>query len=370
MEFWDMGYTPNSRKVLVIPNITNSANIEKDSFIDVIYNHIIGLSKLGDYYWHILLPKPVARLNLLNNVQQHIVPISGDMINMRVAFPKEAIRLIRELEYDVVYSHLPDWFMIARYTDKKIIGYSHWWEMKTCNAEDRKNMARNFPAEMLGVLKMDTCFLNTKDQKNRVLNEAKNWFNSDQLNLLETKLQVWNLGVNKELIIDTPIKNKEKIIVFNHRAAAYKGYPHFIELMTEYREKRKDFIVWVPQLDEHTSINWIDNTKVSKGEYYKKLQSCSVGIQMRQTNYGWSVAATDCMMNGVPMIYQESDCYREINPDGLFFKYKKDLFSMLDMILDDETFRKEQELKSIERAKVLSANEDQMLDILNKKLRT
>ena len=48
-----------------------------------------------------------------------------------------------------------------------------------------------------------------------------------------------------------------------------------------------------------------------------------VGVQMRKTNYGWSVSGTDCMMNGTPMIFQDSLCYREI-ANGLFFTKKKD----------------------------------------------
>jgi predicted deacetylase len=51
--FWDSIDYNNARKVLVIPNITNSSNIEKDSFIDVIHNHIKGLDKYGEYYWHV-----------------------------------------------------------------------------------------------------------------------------------------------------------------------------------------------------------------------------------------------------------------------------------------------------------------------------
>jgi hypothetical protein len=90
---------------------------------------------------------------------------------------------------------------------------------------------------------------------------------------------------------------------------------------------------------------------------------------MRQTNYGWSVAATDCMMNGTTMIFQESDCYKEIDPNGLFFKYKKDLFDMLDKILDDENHRLELSIKAIERAKELSENDSRMIKILNEKLR-
>ena len=134
------------------------------------------------------------------------------------------------------------------------------------------------------------------------------------------------------------------------------------------REKRQDFTVWVPQLEGKPEFSWIDNTKVAKHDYYTKLQSCAVGVQMRQTNFGWSVAATDCMMNGTPMIFQESDCYKEIDPDGIFFKYKKDLFDTLDKILDDETYRTDLSLKAIKRANELSENDNRMLKILDEKL--
>jgi glycosyltransferase involved in cell wall biosynthesis len=365
--FWDTIDIDKCRKVLVIPNITNSANIEKDSFVDVIYNHIQALKEYGDYYWHILLPTPVAKLNL-DNVKQHIVDISGDMIHMRVTFPRKAINLIQELEYDVIYSHLPDWFMVKRYTEKPIIGYAHWWEMKSCNAEDRKNRQRNIVPELLGVLGMEVCYLNTQDQKNRVLNEAREWLNDEKVAQLDKVLRVWHLGVPKNKIVESCPSEKDKVIVFNHRAAAYKGYPQFIELMKEYRERRQDFTVWVPQLDGTPDHSWIDNTKVPKHEYYDRLQRCLVGIQMRQSNYGWSVAATDCMMNGTPMIFQESDCYREIDPDGMFFKYKKDLFNQLDKLLDNEQFRNEQNIRSIERAKQLYNKEQEMFQLLHNKL--
>ena len=74
------------------------------------------------------------------------------------------------------------------------------------------------------------------------------------------------------------------------------------------------------------------------------------------------------MMNGTPMIFQDSLCYREIDPDGLFFTKKKDFFEMLDKMLDDDIFRFTQELRSIERAKQLSNNEDKMIKELHKQL--
>jgi hypothetical protein len=237
--------------------------------------------------------------------------------------------------------------------------------MKSCNAEDRKNRKRNIVPELLGVLGMKVCYLNTQDQKNRVLDEAREWFNDAKVQELDKILQVWHLGVPIGKIIDQPTE-KEKIIVFNHRAAAYKGYPQFIELMKEYRKQRQDFIVWVPQLDGSTDESWIDNTKVPKHEYYTRLQRCAVGIQMRQSNYGWSVAATDCMMNGTAVIFQESDCYREIDPNGIFFKYKKDLFETLDKFLDDVIFREDHSIRSIKRSRELHAEEKLMFTALYK----
>ena len=375
MSFWDSIDYNNARKVLVIPNITNSSNIDKDSFVDVIHNHIKALEPYGDYFWNILMPtgKISKKLNL-PNVKQHQVDIPGDMMNQR-SFPSpKLINLLKDIDYDVIYSHLPDWPQVGRYKksmDIKIVGYCHWWEMKSCNGPDNREGKAKWlwlPIEILGVSQMDVCYLNTQDQKNRVLEEARETFNEEFVQKLDGILKVWNLGVPQDKIVDGIKESKDNIIVFNHRAAAYKGYPKFIELMKEYREQRDDFTVWIPQLKGDTPYSWIDNTKVPKHEYYQRLQNCKVGVQMRQTNYGWSVSGTDCMMNGTPMIWQESDCYHEIDPNGMFFKYKKEFFEYLDKMLDDDTFRQERDNMSLQRATELSLNEDIMIKELHKQL--
>lgn len=377
MQFWEAIDYNNSRKVLVIPNITNSSNIEKDSFIDVIHNHIKALDKYGEYFWNVLVPKGnvTKKLNL-HNVKQIEIHIPGDMMNQR-AFPSvDLIKILKDTEYDVIYSHLPDWPQVGRYAKfgTKIIGYSHWFEGSKhlpCNGIDRREGKAKWlwlPVELLGISQMETCYLNTQDQKNRVLSEAKEVFKDEFVDELDNILTVWNLGVEKSKIIETPSNNKQKVIVFNHRPAAYKGYPKFIQLMEEYREQRQDFVVWIPQLSGRVPHSWIDNSKSPKHEYYQRLQDCMVGIQMRQTNYGWSVSGTDCMMNGTPMIWQESDCYREIDPNGIFWKNKKDFFEILDRILDDDSYRRELEFKAIDRANELSTNEDKMIKELHKQL--
>ena len=297
------------------------------------------------------------------------------MMNQR-AFPPDFIKLMKDVEYDVIYSHLPDWIQVGRYKkniDTKIIGYCHWWEMKSANGVDRRPGKAKWmwlPIELLGVSQMDTCYLNTQDQKNRVLEEASETFSEEFVSDLDNILKVWNLGVDKSKIIEKPSDEKRNVIVFNHRAAGYKGYPAFLKLMREYRKQREDFVVWIPQLVGKSPETWIDNTKVPKHEYYQRLQNCKVGVQMRQTNYGWSVSGTDCMMNGTPMIFQDSLCYREIDPYGLFFKKKTEFFDLLDKMLDDDIFRFTHELRSLERAKELSTNEGKMIKELHKQLNT
>ena len=374
MSFWEVKVDyKDSRKVLVIPNITNASNIEKDSFVDVLYNHIIALDKVGQYFFNVILPKPVRKLNL-ENVKQHIAPFSGDMMNQRAFPPLDLIKIMKDTEYDVILSHLPDWVQTGRYKNSistKIIGYCHWWESKTANGIDRRPGKAKWlwlPIELLGVHQMDTCYVNTQDQKSRILEQAKDIFNDEFITELDNILVVWNLGLPNKLIVKKPSTQKRKVIVFNHRAAAYKGYPKFLELMREYRKRRNDFVVWVPQLNGQSPESWIDNSKAPKHEYYQRLQDTMVGIQMRQTNYGWSVSGTDCMMNGTPMVWQESDCYREIDPNGLFWNKKVDFFNILDKILDNDGYRNELELKAIERAHELSTNEDKMIKELHKNL--
>ena len=99
MEFWSTedttAYKPkqHQRKVMVIPNITNSQNLEADSFIDVIENHI---SNLGDdFFWYIPLPEKVKRLEKFHNVEQIIIEMSGNMFHMRVNFPTDMIKLLQ-----------------------------------------------------------------------------------------------------------------------------------------------------------------------------------------------------------------------------------------------------------------------------------
>ena len=347
MNFWET--YENSRRVLVIPNYTFGEDYNKDSFVDVLSSQIKALG--NDYYWIIPVITPVKKFNL-PNVDQRVCNISGNIFWMRSNFPTDIKKLLREDNYDVVYSHLPDWH-IGRYTNKPIIGYSHWWEMKECNSHSWLNRSRNIPHEIVNILDYKVCFTNTLQQKKAVIENSKEWFNDDITKRLDSIIQVMNLGVSQEKIIDSPSNDYDKTIVFNHRTNSYKGWDRFIKWMEKYRETRQDFVVWAPLLDKPNKWSWVDTTKYDKETYYKKLSQSCVGVTPKQDHMGWSVSSTDSMMCGLPVLFQEQDCYKEIMSDGLTFKNQRELFKLLDEMLDNKDFRMEWSEKGIEGAKRL-----------------
>jgi len=347
MNFWET--YENSRRVLVIPNYTFGEDYNKDSFVDVLSSQIKALG--NDYYWIIPVITPVKKFNL-PNVDQRVCNISGNIFWMRSNFPTDIKKLLREDNYDVVYSHLPDWH-IGRYTNKPIIGYSHWWEMKECNSHSWLNRSRNIPHEIVNILDYKVCFTNTLQQKKAVIENSKEWFNDDITKRLDSIIQVMNLGVSQEKIIDSPSNDYDKTIVFNHRTNSYKGWDRFIKWMEKYRETRQDFVVWAPLLDKPNKWSWVDTTKYDKETYYKKLSQSCVGVTPKQDHMGWSVSSTDSMMCGLPVLFQEQDCYKEIMSDGLTFKNQRELFKLLDEMLDNKDFRMEWSEKGIDGAKRL-----------------
>ena len=372
--FWDSTKglpQPHQRKVMVIPNITNSKNLEADSFIDVIFNHIGALG--DDFFWYIPLPQKTKRLDIYDNVEQIPINMSGNMFHMRVNFPLDIISLLQfstmhpndknnkwYRDYDVVYSHLPDW-SVRRYTPtkKKIIGYCHWWEMPICNGKSNMNNHLNFEHEILGTLQMDTLYVNTIAQKDVVINQAKEYFNDDVITKLQKIIQPFLLSIPKDKIIDKFDDADNKIIVFNHRCADYKGYPKFMKWMREYRNKREDFTLWVTMAKKFGlsyEEDWIKDTYMSKEDYFSALGKCRVSVTPYEDHFGWSISQTDSMMRGCATILEECPNYRELHPIGDFYEKgnKQEMFKLLDTLLDDDAAHNKNRTLGLARAKQLA----------------
>ena len=332
-------------KILVYPNITFQKDLEKDSYVIVLCNIIKELNKIrDDLFFTIVSPAHINSLEF-ENTDQIIASQMGYPNSMRMDFPfKEVFDNLKwkENDYDIVYSHLPEHtgnlknlLFNSTNISPAIIGYTHWTEFKEItNYEYQVGLAYN----IVGLLQMSKCGINTQAQKDLVLKNAKEYFNDDVVSKLDKILEPHYLGWEIPKY-DKQITEK-KIIVYNHRPHTYKNYPWFLEQMDKLWEKRKDFEVWVPLADGRER-EYITNEKFDRVGYFSKLSSCRVGVCCRQKYGGWAISATDGMSVGVPYLFSDDDSYHELAGDlGIYYANEKAFMSKLESLLDnDDTHR-------------------------------
>lgn len=330
-------------RILVYPNITFAKDITKDSFVQYLATVIRHLNALrDDLFFTIWMPEPVAALNFANT-KQVIWPLPTHAPAMRVHFDvEEAKKLLSHHEdIDLVWSHLPEathalYATIANLTHHrpKFFGYAHWFDLAQTATWDGNSFRENIS----GLLHMDRCYLNTEAQKTLVVADAARTFSQDVCTQLRQILVAQPLGIPSELLVPAPSTTTKKIIVFNHRPDPYKDFPAFLKAMRELRTHRQDFTVWIPLLDKSPE-SWISTEKFDKAEYYQRLHTCRVGVAPRQTYAGWSLSATDGLMNGCPFIFYDAEYYREMHPNADTFTNWSEALTLLHRYLDDESYR-------------------------------
>ena len=352
-------------KILVYPNITFKKDLEKDSYVVVLGNIIRELNKIrDDLFFTIISPSYINSLQF-DNTEQIIVDSLAKIAYpnfMRGDFP--AVELYRKLkwkenDYDIVYSHLPEHtgvlynlFYNSTNISPVFIGYTHWTEFREITSYAYNvQLAHN----IVGLLQMSECGINTQAQKNLVLKNAKEYFNDDVVDKLDKILQPQYLGWEiPKYEKQTTDKN---IIVYNHRPHTYKHYPWFLEQMDRLWEKRKDFEVWVP-LAESREREYITNEKFDRVGYFSKLSSCLVGVCCRQKYEGWAVSATDGMSVGVPYLFSDDMSYRELaDGAGIYYKDGDDLIDKIEELIDTPDLRNEWSDKALWRFKFSVWNE-------------
>lgn len=169
--------------VLVYPNITYARDLEKDSYVVVLRNLIEQLALIrDDIEWTILSPAPIRSLEFPNTEQ---IPIQLPTYpnTMRTHF--DATSLLKVLNwknwsYDAVFSHLPEHTLalknlIHNKTNERpeFVGYTHWTEFPEITGYSMTMMDVN----ILGLLEMQRCGINTQAQKDLLLRNAATRFN-------------------------------------------------------------------------------------------------------------------------------------------------------------------------------------------------
>ena len=339
-------------RILVYPNITYSKDLRKDSYIQVITNMITELNKIrSDLFFYMVLPEYMECLDF-PNVKQLYLKMPSYPPTMRSHFDVFKFQKLvgHDYDFDLVFSHLPEHTTDVKNVVSNVthhspayFGYCHWFDLHDVVAWSHASFNKN----ILGILEMERCYVNTESQKRMVIEQASEIFNFDVIKRLEGIIQVQHLGV-KKVDIDKSVVPYQKTIVFNHRPETYKDYKNFIEIVKELRKTRKDFQVWVPLLQQKPKEEWIITDKFNKKGYYEKLQQCCVGFSPKQKYGGWSVSTTDGLMNGCPFIMYDADYYRELNPTADFFTSNKEALALLDKYLDDSNYRAKKSVESLE----------------------
>jgi len=338
--------------ILVYPNITYQKDLEKDSYVVVLGNIIKELNKIrDDIYWTIISPRQIDSLDF-DNTEQIILPLPSYPNAMRTHFDFKTI--IREIDwkkkhYDIVYTHLPEHALQLKnllYNNTNInpsfIGYTHWTEFPEITNYEMTMMDVN----LLGILEMERCGINTQGQKNLIIKNAKTHFNNDVVNKLDEILKPQYLGW--EIPKYDKQSSDKKIVVYNHRPHTYKNWPWVLKQMDKLWEQRQDFELWVPLADTNER-EYMTNDKYDRFGYFSKLSSCYVGICAKQKYGGWAISATDGMSVGVPYMFSDDDYYHELAGDAGIY-YNEDAFvDKLNNLLDIPDVRDEWSIKSLER---------------------
>ncbi|SVC46148.1 uncharacterized protein METZ01_LOCUS299002, partial [marine metagenome] len=172
-------------RILVYPNITYAKDLEKDSYIQVIHSMIIELNKIrDDLFFYLVMPKHLSMFSKFANVHQFEMFFPSYPQNMRMHFNVKDWDIIRhrKWDFDLIFSHLPEHTLNIKNVlyntsshnppvvghQQPIVGYCHWFDIKDVVVSTMHALNYN----LMGILEMKRCYLNTQAQKELVLEEA------------------------------------------------------------------------------------------------------------------------------------------------------------------------------------------------------
>ena len=354
---------PNQYNVLVYPNITHQKDLRQDSWVYVMRNFLIEINKVRtDLFFTILTTSHLKELEF-DNTEQRIIKLPSYPNSMRTHFDYFQLTEVLDLnnnDFDIVYSHLPEHTIALKnliYNSSNckpiFVGYCHWWEFKESTFYDATFIKQN----ILGILEMDECGVNTSSQKEKVLDVASEFLNDEMISKLDNILTPHLLGCEVPKLSDKSFKSKYPIIVWNHRVHTYKGWDMFRDVVNELWEIRQDFRVWISfqkdNYSQRSSINqdMLDETIcLDRDDYYKKLSQSSFGVACNSKFMGWNVSACDGLSVGLPYLFYDSPNYRELASDGgLYFKSRNELKSHMITLLENPALLKKISLLSKQR---------------------
>jgi len=302
-------------QVLVYPNITYGRDLGADSYVVAVRSMIRALNAVrDDLEFTMLLPEPVRSLRFPNVRHVHY-PLPRYPNTMRTSFDAPTfVRAIdwRARSYDVVWSHLPEHTLqianvFANATNERpvIVGYAHWFEV----AENSAYAETMLPANLHGILAMRECGVNSTWLRDLVIDRASHVVAPPLVASLATRLSVQHLGVDPLTIVPEPMEHG--LVVFNHRANSYTGFPAACQMFDSMWKRRHDFRVAFTLTN--VDAPWATRIHATtRDDYLRELSRANVGVGAFRTYSAWSVAVMDGLSVGVPYVLPNRLCYPEM----------------------------------------------------------
>jgi hypothetical protein len=191
---------------------------------------------------------------------------------------------------------------------------------------------------LLGVLEMDECGVNSEWLKDFVIKKSKELFSDKQVKQLEEIIKPHYLGIDD---VSPDHEYEPKTILFNHRDNDYTGYSWFVEQMDELYKERQDFKVFttLTNLDRP----YAERVKLhDRKEYLNFVRKMHMGVGCFKTYSAWSISTTDGLSQGVPYVLPNKLCYPEmVGKDYPLLYNEKDFLSTIKNMLDNPNVREE-----------------------------
>lgn len=297
----------------------------------------------------IIIPSSIQRVDIKNDIISQVphsnlleVTYADDVFGSRFFFNQDMVDIVRDKKYDLLWINDPSLvqnFKIFANGKPKIITYNHWVDFPT----DKKSpdgftyMYRQFEASMIS----DVYLLNSDFHVEEFQKQFRKVFKQHSKSQIISFPPIANASVGRDL------SDRIKIL-FNHRLSSlpqYKeNFDNFVSVINRNREV--DVIITNPegktpkfQIPRHFEVV----NSVTEEEYNYLLKSCNTQLNCFDYAGGWSMSASDAIVNSYNTLLLSHSGYREMTPLNSYSQCSNlsDMRMKLDkLIRDPYTFEK------------------------------
>ena len=374
------------KRVLLYPNISILKNPEKDVYLQFLRKLIFSLKLIrNDIYWYCIIPEVEGRMAPKAKYIKKFLQFPNIKF-LEVSLPQsptdryhfDMLALSKKIQWrdysiDVIFTNIPEiitnlktFFYHFTNLTPKVLGFSHWDDNQLKIGHGSMDNEK-----LIGLMESDAFYFNTEREKKNILDSARKIFNRYNVSQLSKKIDNLRLPVRYPDQIRSMENNYLRMIVFNHRPNLEKTFPEFTKAMSKLWKRRQDFRVWIPYYPKKKKkYEWLftEVPITNMDKYYYGLGRSYFGISPAQKFGNWSSSTADGLLNGVPYIMYDDNYYRELNPNGDFYKNQTGLLELVNLYLDDEDYRNnkvQQGIKPIFKNLILEENAKQIGDKIN-----